>query len=274
MAATFARYSGVLAAVIFFFSWLVSNTFLLRAQEDRDSMDAIESERRQLEQFSALSLDHRALSKSVASLRINLKRVSARAENSEAEASDVKSEAEDLLTWINAVQSDFGELDSSADQLKALAGRVPVDDVIRQSVEGRVKRAKELAAQFKRESEEYEREVGSLVSARGAEQVAGGDGEAGGEEANAGEADKRSAQIADHAKKVDEAERRLGPANEELLAGYDEVYGQAEVKRERSAARAETASRLAYVFSALATVIALAGRWLEDGSQRNPPRLL
>ena len=164
-------------------------------------------------------------------------------------------------------------MDSSADQLKALAGRVPLDDVIRQSVEGRVKRAKELAAQFKRESEEYEREVGSLVSARGAEQVAGGDGEAGGEEANAGEADKRSAQIADHAKKVDEAERRLGPANEELLAGYDEVYRQAELKRERSAARGD----------GVAAGLRLlrpgdrhrpAGRWLEDRSQRNPPRLL
>lgn len=66
MTTIFSRLSVYIAAVVIFISWLISNSFVAALEEDTQTMDAVQSEQTQAQQFSNLSDGQRALLRKIA----------------------------------------------------------------------------------------------------------------------------------------------------------------------------------------------------------------
>ena len=110
MSTIFSRFSVYLAAVVIFISWLISNTFVVTLEADTETMDAVQSEQTQAQQFSNLSNGQRDLLKKVADIADRLDKLPNEGKPTEAGEQTVEDEADADQKWVESFQSDSAQL--------------------------------------------------------------------------------------------------------------------------------------------------------------------
>jgi|SRR6185295_5468796 len=256
MPAIFSRLSGYIAAVVIFISWLISNGFVTALEEDTQTMDAVQSEQTQVQQFSNLSDGQRALLKRMADIEDSLDKLRNEGKHTEAGEQNDEDEADAEQKWVESFQSDSAQLVESAEELEELAKRVQPSADLEQSVESSLQRAKVFDADVQKEANAYKQE-----------KKAGQSLESGQGDANAEGRKKYDKQISADFERIVQMEEKFDDIDQQMVSLYDKMDSYITERRKRSAKHATVASFIAYVFYAVGTVIGGLGKWLENKHQ-------
>jgi len=254
MPTTFSRVSVYIAAVVIFISWLISNSFVTAKEEDTQTMDAVQSEQTQVQQFSNLSDGQRALLRKIADIEDSVDKL--RNKHAEAGKQNDEDEADANQKWVESLQSDSARLVGSAEELEELAKRVQPSADLEQSVESSIQRAKAFDADVQNEANVYKRETKAGQSLR-----------SGPDEANAEGRKKYDEQISADFKRIAKMEKKFDELDQQIVSLYVKMDSYIAEKRKRSAKHATVASFIAYVFYAVGTVIGGLGKWFENKHQ-------
>src|SRR5689334_17065863 len=119
-----SRFSVYIAAVVLFFSWLISNSFVMTADEDTQTMDAVQSEQTQAQQFADLSNGQRALLKQVADIEDRLDKLPNEHKSTDVQERDAQDESDGKERWVKSFESDSTQLAENAEELGELGRRV------------------------------------------------------------------------------------------------------------------------------------------------------
>ena len=249
----FSRFSVYLAAVVIFISWLISNGFVRALEEDTQTMDAVQSEQTQAQQFSNLSNGQRALLRKIADIEDSLDKLRNESKHTEAGKQNHEDEADAKQKRVELFQSDSAQLVESAEELQKLAKRVQPSADLEQSVESSIQRAKAFDADVQKEANAYKQE-----------KEAGQSLESGQDEANAEGGKKHDEQISAAFERIAKMEEPFDKLDEEIVSLYDKMDSYMTERRERSAKHATVAGWIAYLFYALGTAIGGLGKWLEN----------
>lgn len=253
MPTIFSRLSLYIAAVVIFISWLISNSFVAALEEDTQTMDAVQSEQTQAQQFSNLSDGQRALLKTIADIEDSLDKLRNEGKHTEAGKQNHEDEANAKQKWVESFQADSAQLVESAEELGELAKRVQPSADLEQSVESSIQRAKAFNADVQKEANAYkqEREAGQSLGS-------------GQDEAKAEGRKKYDEQISADFQRTAKMEARFDELDQQIVSLYEKMDSYITEKRKRSSEHATLASFIAYVFYALGTVIGGLGKWLEN----------
>jgi hypothetical protein len=257
---TYSKFFGVIAALIIFASWLISNTFVSRLEADTRAMDAVRNEQTLFQQFSSLSSDQRTLIKSSTRIEIRLRELYANLIRHSGSVEMKLNSAIAELKWIDDFQSDVNDLSRSAQRLGELADRIPLQQTTRQDVNSSVEKAKALAKQFQAERDNFKEEERKLIASF----------KAGTNAMTDEESDSYTSLINSHSEKVEGVLNKYEDINSEILSKYEEIYRQSLGRRRYSAQLANLSGWIAYVFYALGTAIAVYGKWLETKKETKP----
>jgi len=256
MPTIFSRLSGYIAAVVIFISWLISNGFVTALEEDTQTMDAVQSEQTQVQQFSNLSDGQRALLRRMADIEDSLDKLRNEGKHTEAREQNDEDEADAEQKWVESFQSDSAQLVESAEELEELAKRVQPSADLEQSVESSLQRAKVFDADVQKEANAYKQE-----------KKAGQSLELGQGDANAEGRKKYDKQISADFERIVQMEEKFDEIDHQMVSLYDKMDSYITERRKRSAKHATVASFIAYVFYAVGTVIGGLGKWLENKHQ-------
>ena len=254
MPTIFSRVSVYIAAVVIFISWLISNSFVAAKEEDTQTMDAVQSEQTQVQQFSNLSDGQRDLLRKIADIEDSVDKL--RNKHAEAGKQNDEDEADANQKWVESFQSDSARLVGSAEELEELAKRVQPSADLEQSVESSIQRAKAFDADVQNEANVYKRQTKAGQSLR-----------SGQDEANAEGRKKYDEQISADFKRIAKMEKKFDELDQQIVSLYVKMDGYIAEKRKRSAKHATVASFIAYVFYAVGTVIGGLGKWFENKHQ-------
>jgi chromosome segregation ATPase len=251
MRTIFSRFSVYGAAVVIGISWLISNTFVAANEQDTQTMDAVESEKIQVQQFSNLSNGQRALLRKVADIEDGLDKLRNEGKQTVAQNSEDEPDAEQK--WVESFQSDSKHMVESAEEIEELANRVQPSADLEQSVESSIQRTKAFDADVQKEANAYKQE-----------KEAGRSLESGQDEANAEGRKKHDEQISAASERIAKMEEPFNKLEEEIVSLYDKMGSYMTERRERSAKHATVAGWIAYLFYALGTAIGGLGKWWEN----------
>jgi chromosome segregation ATPase len=253
MPTIFSRLSVYIAAVVIFISWLISNSFVTALEEDTQTMDAVQSEQTQAQQFSNLSDGQRALLRKIADIEHSLDKRPNEGKHTEAGEQNDEDEADAEQKWVESFQSDSAQLVESAEELEELAKRVQPSADLEQSVESSIQRAKAFDAEVQKEANAYKQERKASQSL-----------ESGQDEANAEGRKKYDEQISADFGRIVKMEEKFDELDQQIVSLYDKMDSYITERRKRSAEHATVASFIAYVFYAVGTVIGGLGKWSEN----------
>ena len=248
-----SRLSVYIAAVVIFISWLISNGFVRALEEDTQTMDAVQSEQTQAQQFSNLSDGQRALLRKIADIEDSLDKLRNESKHTEAGKQNHEDEADAKQKWVESFQSDSAQLVESAEELEELAQRVEPAADLEQSVESSIQRAKAFDADVQNGANAYKQET-----------KAGQSLESGPDEAKAEGRKKYDEQISADFERIVKMEEKFDELDEQIVSLYGKMDSYITERRKRSAEHATVASFIAYVFYAVGTVIGGLGKWLEN----------
>jgi chromosome segregation ATPase len=257
MPTIFSRFSVYGAAVVIGISWLISNTFVTVLEEDTQTMDAVQSEQTQAQQFSNISEGQRALLKKIADIEDTLDKQ--RSEGKQTAEQNDGDEPDADQKWVESFKSDSDQLVETAEELEELAKRVKPSADLNQAIESSIQRAKAFAAEVQKQANAYEQEMESGQSL-----------DAGQDEANAESRKKHDEQINAAVAGISKMEEPLEKLNEEIVSLYDKMDSYVTERREHSDKHATVAGWIAYLFYALGTAIGGLGKWLENKQVRSP----
>ena len=253
MPTTFSRFSVYIAAVVIFISWLISNTFVMYLEADTQTMDAVESEQIEAQQFSNLSDGQRDLLKKIADIADRLDQLPNEGKHTETGDQNNGDAADADEKWVDAFQADSAQLVKSAEELKKLAQRVQPTADVEQSIDSSIRQAKSYDANVQDEANTYKRDKKASQSS-GSEQS----------EANAEPRKKHDEQISADFQRIVESENKFDDIDQQTVSVYNNMATYITERRDRSAKHASIASLIAYVFYAIGTVIGGLGKWLEN----------
>jgi hypothetical protein len=248
MPTIFSRMSVYLAAVVILISWLISNTFVTVKEEDAQTMDAVQSEWVEVQRFANLSNDQRALLTEMADIENSLDKL--RKEGTDKQNNDEEDANE---KWLTSFQSDSALLVKSAEDLEELSQRVQPTADLEQLVENNIQRVKA-----------FDTDVQNGANAYREQAKAGQSSQSGQDEANAEGRNNHEEQMAVALQKIADMEGPFDKLNEEIVSLYGKMDSYMTTTSERSAEHATIARWIAYLFSALGTVIGGFGKWLES----------
>jgi DNA repair exonuclease SbcCD ATPase subunit len=247
MIAIISRLSVYIAAAVILISWLITNSFVRVFDEDTQAMDAVRSEQTQVQQFASLSEGQRALLREMADLEDSSEKL--RNEVKHTESAGQNDEADAEQRWVDSFQTDSEVLVEHAEELQEFAERVQPPQELQQSIKDSIQRTKAFHADVQREANAYKQEKSTRQSP----------------ESQQGKANAEARQ------KHDGMAVTFDELNEHIVSLYDQMDNFITEKRERSAERKNTASIVAWVFSALGTVFGALGKWLEKKNRQESP---
>jgi hypothetical protein len=249
----FSRLAVYIAALVIFISWLISNTFVVTLSEDTQTMDAVQAERTQTQQFSTVSDGQRAVLRKLADIEdsVDKLRNSGKQTDEHNDADEVDADQK----WVESFQSDSANLVESAEELDALATRVEPAQDLEQSIKSIIQRTTAFNANVQKEASAYDEERKTAAPS-------------GPDEPSAEAHNKYDAQISADFQRIATMEDAFDELDQQVVSLYDKMDSYITERRERSAQHAEVASFIAYIFYAFGIAISGLGKWLERKTKK------
>ena len=260
MPTIFSRFAVYIAAVVIFISWLISNTFVTTLEADTQTMDAVQTEQAQAEQFSNLSNGQRELLRQIADIADSLDKLRNEGKHTEAGEQNDEDGAAAEQKWVESFQSDSAQLVENAEELEELAKRVQPTADLEKSIESSIQGAKAFDADVQKEANAYKQG-----------KKAGQSLESGQDDANAESRKKYDEKMRADFERIVKMEEKYDQHNHQIVSLYDQMTTYITKRRDRSAEHSTVASFIAYVFYGIGTVIGGLGKWLENRNKARSP---
>jgi chromosome segregation ATPase len=260
MLTIFSRFSVYIAAVVIFISWLISNSFVRALEEDTQTMDAVQSEQTQAQQFSSLSGGQRDLLRKMADIENSLDKLHNESERTAAEGQGDEDEVDAEQQWVESFQADSAQLAKSSKELEELAKRVEPPGDLDLPIKSSVQQTEAFNAKVQREANAYKQAWETSRST-----------ESGQAETDAEGRKKHDKQMSAAYKALTKMEQEFDKLDQQVVSIYDKLDSYVSERRESSAKSATVASFIAYVFYALGTVIGGLGKWVENKTKGRLP---